>query len=677
MEAGTEKLEILPISIDDLLRARRVESTRIEFKASWDGETPTGTGAQIIRTICAFANDFQNLNGGYLVLGVDAPKGVASLPPVGLPPEQLEEIQLRIRAWCNRIDPVYHPVLAPEVIDGRHILVIWVPGSKERPHRAPDSLGKASYHYYIRVGDSTIKAEDKQEHLTALMQLTASTPFDDRRAQHASLDDLRESMVREYLRDVNSKLATEPDAHRIYRSLRLSERVNGHEVPRNVGLLFFTEEPELWFRGARIEVVQFARSVGGKDFQETVFRGPLHRQLRDCLSYLRNLTTAHVQKHDDRPEASGWTNYPYSAIEEALANAVYHRGYEGSVEPTKVHLYPDRMVITSYPGPVPGLEMRHFEAGAAMPAVPARNRRIGEILKELGLAEMRSTGVPEIQESMRDNGSPAPRFEFDEGRTYFQVTLPAHPDYAAMLTLRDAAQLRAIGDVQAALVRLQQAFAARPDSGTIAAALIEAYVQQEGRYERRDRDLSRSQRVYDEFTAQPRRSHPERVVLALASALIEAGRRDEAGRLLERLSETMPKQDAIEAAVLARRSGRNEEEAHRYFLQAGDAVWSDARALHEFAQCKIELARRIRPGRGNLGEEAQRKLWREASTMLERVLQMNAPRERRAWAWFNLGSVRSALRQPLWAVRGAFEEAVKLAPDQERFVRALARLPKS
>jgi ATP-dependent DNA helicase RecG len=503
------------------------------------------------------------LDGGYIVLGVDAPGGVASLPPVGLAAEQIETIQRRIREWCNRIDPVYHPVIAPEIVDGRHILVVWAPGSKERPHRAPDSLGKANYHYYIRIGDSTVKAEDKQEHLTALMQLTASTPFDDRRALQASLDDLRESLTREYLRDVHSKLATEPDPHRIYRSLRVSERVNGHEVPRNVGLMFFTEEPEQWFRGARIEVVQFARSVGGKDFQESVFRGPLHRQLRDCLSYLRNLTTAHVQKHDDRPEASGWTNYPYPAIEEALANAVYHRGYEGSVEPTKVHLYPDRMVITSYPGPMPGLELRHFEAGAAMPAVPARNRRIGEILKELGLAEMRSTGVPEIQESMRDNGSPAPRFEFDAGRTYFQVTLPAHPDYAAMLTLRDAAQLRAIGDVQAALARLEQAFQARPDSGTIAAALIEAYVQQEGRYERRDRDLSRAQAAYEQFMAQPRRSHPERVVLALASALIENGRRDEAGRLLEQLSETMPKQDAIEAAVLARRSGRNEEEAPR------------------------------------------------------------------------------------------------------------------
>lgn len=58
---------ILSINVDDLLRLQGVESARVEFKASLDEKT---TGPQIIRTICAFANDFQNLNGGYIVVGV-------------------------------------------------------------------------------------------------------------------------------------------------------------------------------------------------------------------------------------------------------------------------------------------------------------------------------------------------------------------------------------------------------------------------------------------------------------------------------------------------------------------------------------------------------------------------------------------------------------------------------
>lgn len=81
---------ILPIKIDDLLHFRGVESARVEFKESWN----TGpTGAQVLRTICAFANDLQNLNGGYVILGVAAQHGLAQLPPAGLPAAGLEEIQ--------------------------------------------------------------------------------------------------------------------------------------------------------------------------------------------------------------------------------------------------------------------------------------------------------------------------------------------------------------------------------------------------------------------------------------------------------------------------------------------------------------------------------------------------------------------------------------------------------
>src|SRR5882762_5500669 len=116
-------------------------------------------------------------------------------------------------------------------------------------------------------------------------------------------------------------------------------------------------------------------------------------------------------------------------MEEAIVNAVYHRSYEEATEPTKVYFYPDRMEIISYPGPVPGIERQHLLVGHVVPPVPARNRRIGELLKELRLTEMRGTGLPKIRRKMGENGSPEPIFDFDDARTYFRVTLPVHPRY--------------------------------------------------------------------------------------------------------------------------------------------------------------------------------------------------------------------------------------------------------
>ena len=56
----------LPINLNDLLRQRTVEGERIEYKTGWNPDA-------IIRTLCAFANDFENLGGGYVVIGQASP----------------------------------------------------------------------------------------------------------------------------------------------------------------------------------------------------------------------------------------------------------------------------------------------------------------------------------------------------------------------------------------------------------------------------------------------------------------------------------------------------------------------------------------------------------------------------------------------------------------------------
>ena len=207
--------------------------------------------------------------------------------------------------------------------------------------------------------------------------------------------------------------------------------------------------------------------------EERTFTGPLADQLVDCLKYLENLSTHHLQKQQDRYRVRGWVSYPIPALREALVNAVYHRGYDvDQPDPTKVYLYPSRVVVTSYPGPVSGIEHYHLLAGATPPTVPARNRRIGEFLKDLGLAEGRLTGIPKIFDAMRDNGSPEPQFDFDSERTFFEVTLPAHPEYAALSALRDALHLRTLGESGEALRRVEAAWEAQRGSATLAVEMI-------------------------------------------------------------------------------------------------------------------------------------------------------------------------------------------------------------
>ncbi len=86
-----------------------------------------------------------------------------------------------------------------------------------------------------------------------------------------------------------------------------------------------------------------------------------------------------VIKHCDRAEATRVENFPYAAIEEAIANAVYHRGYDVR-KPVEVRITRKDLVVLSYPGPDRSVRLTDLQAGRAI-SRRYRNRRIGEFLK--------------------------------------------------------------------------------------------------------------------------------------------------------------------------------------------------------------------------------------------------------------------------------------------------------
>ena len=410
----------LPININDLLRQRTIEGERIEYKAGWNP-------VAVLHTICAFANDFHNLGGGYVVLGVEEHNGRPLLPPRGLDPERVDAVQRELlELGHSAMQPHYHPITADYTVEGRTILVLWVPGGETRPYKARVDLAKggAQWAWYIRKHSSTVRARGADER--ELLGLAATVPFDDRYHQTASLDDLSLPLIERFLRDVGSDLApvTLP-MEALGRRMNIVGGPSEASFPKNVGLLFFNEAPHRFFPATQIDVVWFPDGAGGDRFEEKEFRGPLSVILRDAIGFIgRNYLKETVVKHPQRPEAERFWNFPIGAIEEALVNAIYHRSYEER-EPVEVRITTEELAVLSFPGADRSIRMEDLRAGRAV-SRRYRNRRIGEFLKELDLAEGRSTGIPKILRAMRDNGSPAPIFQSDEDRTWFLVRLPMH-----------------------------------------------------------------------------------------------------------------------------------------------------------------------------------------------------------------------------------------------------------
>ena len=197
---NTKKYMNLPINIEELLSGQAIECNRLEYKTGWNPDS-------IYRTICAFANDFDETGGGYIVLGVKEVDGRAVRPVQGIEPEKIEHIEKEMVGYNNLMRPFYQPRLYVESVDGKNILVIKVSPGERRPYKVPDQITakQKTYNYYIRYNSSSIVPKDEYER--ELINLANRTPFDDRGNDRIALEDISTLLLHDYLTKIKSSLA--------------------------------------------------------------------------------------------------------------------------------------------------------------------------------------------------------------------------------------------------------------------------------------------------------------------------------------------------------------------------------------------------------------------------------------------------------------------------------------
>ena len=280
---------MIPLKIEKLLAGRVVEQNRVEYKEGWNPN-------DIIQSICAYANDYHNMNGGYLVIGVKANDGIPELPPKGLPESELDSIQQEIFQYCNQIVPRYIPKM--EVVNyqeqGIYLIYLWCTAGDSGPYQAPvDVYAKKAVdkrmQYWIRPASLTTTA--KQDEIAELFDKFNSIPFDDRINRKATIDMIRRGYVEDFLKESNSSLVDELNSDTLEELLVATEVANDTDTGidiRNIGVLMFTERPEKLIPGAQIDLVRFntEEAEASDDFIEKTFTGPIWKQVKDALDYI-------------------------------------------------------------------------------------------------------------------------------------------------------------------------------------------------------------------------------------------------------------------------------------------------------------------------------------------------------------------------------------------------------
>ncbi len=401
------------------------ESEQVEWKEN------VADPDDVVATLCAFANDIQNLGGGYVVCGARETRdeaGFAATELTGLTATRLRELEPLVMARCReRVAPAIMPLVVEmdSAAPDRRVLVFVQPATA---HAHTFRRGKEAGRYPVRVGRSTIEARNGV--LRDLLVRKGDTPPWDRRANaDATVGDLDLLAVRDVVRRLNLERDDLPadrfvsDTHTFSAfvpPLLTREPLTGLLRPRNFALALFGRTPQRFIPGA---VSYFSRYVGTDRAtphgQRMELAGTLVDQLRVLLPPLEAEAVTLYDKHDLRQPSV--QKYPTRALREALVNAFAHRDYE-RMDPLRVTAFADRIEVSS-PGPAPlGVDAQQLASAVAPPVW--RNQALAWFLARLGFAEGEGQGLQTIARTLAANGSPPAEFAVSPARVL--CTVRAH-----------------------------------------------------------------------------------------------------------------------------------------------------------------------------------------------------------------------------------------------------------
>lgn len=429
----------IPVNIEDLLHKRKIESTRIEFKTGWNPD-------KIYRTICAFANDFDNIGGGYIIVGVQEEEntGIAKRPVTGIPIEELDKIQRDMVGFNHKIEPFYLPRIDMQEIDGKYVLLIWVPAGVNRPYNVRERVtasNQSPCKWYVRSGTNTIEA--RGEVLDELREMANRTPFDERGNESIEITDISRALVLDYLQTVNSRLVADFEKLSLFELLSQMDLLVGpveRQLVKNVAAMMFCKNPAKFFPTTQVDIVIFPEGCiknPNNMIEVPKIVGPVPDMIKQALDYIKtNVIKKRIIKQKDKAESIIFFNYPYQAIEEAVVNALYHRDYQER-EPVEITIEPEKISILSYAGPDRSISIDAIQKAERLKSRRYRNRRLGDYLKELQLSEGRGTGIPTIQDELRRNDSDPAVIETNEERSYFLIEIPCREGFGDRVLIGD------------------------------------------------------------------------------------------------------------------------------------------------------------------------------------------------------------------------------------------------
>ncbi len=356
---------------------------------------------------------FANSEGGTVCLGVGADGRLGTI----FTAEEAADALLAAQRLCR---PPVPTQWQQEQVPGGAVVLLRIDRGGE-VHSLNDGR------VLVRKGADNTQADGAE--LDRLLAARPAGEFEIQPVAGATREDLDEDVIEDYL----ERRQQRNPRHTILPKDKLLQQIGAlteDRTPTVSGMLLFGKEPQLFLPHSRAIFVKFA-DTGPRGPEGILWLWPPRGVSWPAAAIIDRAWRVIWEEMDKRAVVRGLqrqeeTEYPSSAVREALVNAVAHRDYRLTGRSIEIRMYTDRMEITS-PGGLPA----HITLDNIVEEHYSRNPRLVNGLYQWGYIEELGLGVDRMIEDMLKAGHPQPVFEAKTHR--FTVTLYNTRDQARAL----------------------------------------------------------------------------------------------------------------------------------------------------------------------------------------------------------------------------------------------------
>jgi ATP-dependent DNA helicase RecG len=367
---------------------QKTEGTKLDFKEHMLLRTDSEK-KELAKDVCAIANS--KGGRGYIIYGVeDHTKRIIGIEDVKYREEQIQQI------ISQRCDPPVQLAFEVVNVESKNIGVLTIYRSNQKPHQL-----RQTGTFYIRRGSTTDIA--RREEIASMLQESGLIEYERTVLSSIDIRELNDEALRKYvsqmgLKDYEEEYYTALEGMGIIGRDEDSNRLH----PTIGGLLLFCDNPQAFLPHTGIRLVS-----NYKNKEHIIFTGSIPKLLEDTEQWFKNA----VRDSD----------YPISALMDAVSNAVIHRDYYEINKETVITIDRSRIEITN-PGAACSMDEVNSNIEDYYPV--RRNQWLYQRLLTLDNKrfQKRGLGVKRIQEAFKKRGHVS--FISNDKRNLFKVVLP-------------------------------------------------------------------------------------------------------------------------------------------------------------------------------------------------------------------------------------------------------------